>query len=110
MAKKKITVGDKPMTKTDIIKTLCEMTELPKKDVVSVLSTFNEVIVKHVSKRGPGSFTYPGFFKIEVVKKPAVKARKGINPFTGEETVFKAKPASRKVKVKALKQLKDSAN
>ena len=111
MAKnKKITVGDKPMTKTEIVKTIVEQTEMMKKDVVSVLDVFNEIMVKHVAKKGPGSFTYPGFFKVEIVKKPAVKARKGINPFTGEETMFKAKPASRKVKVKALKQLKDAAN
>lgn len=108
--KAKITVGDKPMTKTEIVRTLSEQTELTKKDVTAVLDTLNEIMVKHVAKRGPGAFTYPGYFKVEVVKKPAVKARKGVNPFTGEETMFKAKPASRKVKVKALKQLKDAAN
>ena len=107
---KKITVGDKPMTKTEIVKTISEHTEMTKKDVVSVLDTLSEIMLKHIAKKGPGMFTYPGLFKLAVVKKPAVKARKGINPFTGEETTFKAKPASRNVKIRALKQLKDAAN
>jgi nucleoid DNA-binding protein len=56
-----------------------------------------------------GEFTIPGVMKITTVKKPARKARKGINPFTGEETVFKAKPASTAVKVRPLKKLKEFA-
>ena len=107
---KKISVGDKAMTKTEIVRTIAEHNEMTKKEVVAVLDTLNEIMVKHIAKRGPGVFTYPGMFKITVVKKPAVKARKGINPFTGEETMFKAKPASRNLKIRALKQLKDSAN
>ena len=101
---------EKPMTKTEIIKTLVEHTELKKVEVTSVLDTLGEIIAAHVGKKGPGSFTMPGLFKIEIVNKAAVKARTGRNPFTGEEMVFKAKPASRKIKMKALKQLKDLAN
>ena len=52
-------------------------------------------------------FTVPGLLKLRVVKKPARKARKGTNPFTGEEMMFKAKPATKVVKVSALKGLKD---
>ena len=54
-----------------------------------------------------GLFNLVGLCKIKVVKKPATKARKGINPFTGEETVFKAKPARKAVKILPLKGLKD---
>ena len=62
---------------------------------------------KNLASRGPGMFTVPGLFKVKVVKKPATKAREGINPFTGEPTIFKAKPARKVVKVLALKGLKD---
>lgn len=66
-----------------------------------------EVIKNDLGKRGPGLFVVPGLLKIKVINKPATKARKGINPFTGEETMFKAKPARRVVKAQALKKLKD---
>ncbi|MHC4995831.1 MAG: HU family DNA-binding protein, partial [Planctomycetota bacterium] len=62
---------------------------------------------KNLKKSGPQTFTIPGLAKIVVQRKPATRARKGINPFTGEETVFKAKPARNVVKVRPLKGLKD---
>jgi len=65
------------------------------------------LIEKNLKPRGPGIFNMPGLFKIKVNKKPAKKARKGINPFTGEETMFKAKPAHKVVKITPLKALKD---
>ena len=65
--------------------------------------------IRSIKKRGVGEFTIPGILKITTVKKPARKARKGINPFTGEETMFKAKPASIAVKVRPLKKLKEFA-
>ena len=68
------------------------------------------VIERHIKKRAVGEFALPGLLKIKTVKKPARKARKGINPFTGEETTFAARPASTAVKVLALKKLKDMAN
>ena len=61
----------------------------------------------HLKKRGAGQFTLPGLLKIVTQKKPATKARKGINPFTGEATTFAAKPARTMVKVRPLKKLKD---
>ncbi|WP_372764740.1 HU family DNA-binding protein, partial [Litorivivens sp.] len=67
-------------------------------------------IARSVSKKGLGEFTVPGLMKVVTVKKPARKARKGINPFTGEETTFKAKPASIAVKVRPLKKLKEYAS
>jgi len=65
------------------------------------------LIESDIGKRGPGVFTVPGLMKIKVVRKPATKARKGINPFTGVEMMFKAKPARNVVKVQALKGLKE---
>ena len=67
------------------------------------------LVERSIKKRSVGEFTIPGMMKITTVKKPARKARKGINPFTGEETVFKAKPASVAVKVRPLKKMKEFA-
>lgn len=97
------------MSKTQLLVELAEVTELTKKQVSTVLDELASVIERHVKKNAAGSFTMPGLFKILVVRKPATKARKGINPFTGEETMFKAKPASNAVKIRPLKKLKDFA-
>lgn len=97
----------KPPTKSEIFSKIADDTGLSKKDVAAVFESLNGQIKKNVGKRGPGLFTVPGLMKIKVIKKPATKARKGINPFTGEETVFKAKPARKAVKVLPLKGLKD---
>jgi len=108
MAKKRSTL-DKKYTKTQIVEHITESTELTKAQVGSVLDSLGEVIDLHIKKRSVGEFVLPGMFKITTVKKPAVKARKGINPFTKEEQMFKAKPASTVVKVRPLKGLKDMA-
>lgn len=104
-AKKMPTIKD-PMTKSGMIKTITDVTTLPKRDVVAVLECLTSVIENHVKSRGPGVFVLPGLMKISVVKKQARAARKGINPFTGEEIMIKAKPAYKTVKIKALKKLK----
>ena len=95
------------MTKTVIVSEIAGNAGLTKKQVSSVFDELGIVIERHVMKRSPGKFMLPGLMKIEVKRKPATKARKGINPFTGEETVFKAKPARRVVKIRPLKALKD---
>ena len=95
------------MTKSQIVTNLAESTGLSKKQVGSVFEELEELIERSIKKRSAGEFTVPGLMKITTVKKPARKARKGINPFTGEETVFKAKPASIAVKVRPLQQLKE---
>ncbi len=97
----------KARTKSQIYGDLVEATELKRKEIVSVFEEFSALIKKDLGKRGPGVFTVPGLMKIKVVRKPATKSRPGINPFTGEETVFKAKPARNVVKVLPLKALKD---
>lgn len=96
-------------TKTDIFNRISEVTELNRKDVAAVFAELENIIEAHIKKRAVGEFTLPGLMKIVTVKKPAVKARKGINPFTGEETTFKAKPASVAVKIRPLKKLKEFA-
>lgn len=97
----------KPPTKSEILNHIAEDTGFSRKEVTMVLDSLAGLIGKNVKARSVGIFNLPGLLKIKVVKKPARKARKGINPFTGEETMFKAKPASRVVKITALKGLKD---
>ena len=104
---RKMTAVKKPMTKTAIIEEIAQNTELNKKQVSSVFEELAILIERHIKKRSPGQFTLPGLMKIEVKKKPATKARKGINPFTKEETMFKAKPARKVVKIRPLKKVKD---
>lgn len=96
-----------PLSKSGMIKAITDVTCVSKKDVVAVLECFNQVIEKHVKSGGPGKFVLPGILKISVVKKPARPARKGVNPFTGEEIMIKARPAYKAVKIKALKKLKE---
>lgn len=79
--------------KTQMLTEIADKTELSKKQVGAVIDELTDVIERHISKRACGEFVLPGLFKIATVKKPAKKARKGINPFTGEEQMFKAKPA-----------------
>lgn len=95
--------------KSQLIATLSERAELSKKQIGLVLDEFSKIMGLHLKKGGPEKFVLPGAFKIVVRKIPAKKARKGINPFTGQPAVFQAKPASRKVKIIALKSLKDMA-
>lgn len=104
---RKITAVKKPMTKSAILGEIAENTKLTKKQVSAVFDELDVVIERHVKTRGPGQFTLPGLLKIELKRKPATKARKGINPFTGQEMMFKAKPARKIVKVRPLKKLKD---
>ena len=97
------------MTKTQMLAAIAEDTGLSKKDVGAVIDSLGAVIERHIKKRAVGEFVLPGLLKVKTVKKPAVKARKGINPFTGEEQMFKAKPASTRVKITPLKKMKDMA-
>ncbi len=97
----------KPPTKTEILRTISDETGLTRRDVDAVFESLRGLIKKNLGRRGPGVFTLPGLVKVKVVTKPATKSRKGINPFTGEEIMIKAKPARKAVKVLALKALKD---
>jgi len=97
------------LTKGQIVSSIAESTELSRKQVAGVLNELESLIERSIKKRSVGEFTIPGLMKITTVKKPARKARKGINPFTGEEAMFKAKPASVAVKVRPLKKMKEFA-
>jgi nucleoid DNA-binding protein len=94
------------LSKSQVLTHISESTALNRKQVAAVFDELESLIARSISKKGLGEFTVPGLLKITTVKKPARKARKGINPFTGEETTFKAKPASVAVKVRPLKKLK----
>ena len=108
MATKPTTIKDR-YTKTQILDQIAASTELSRKQVAAVLDSLGDVIEAHLKKNAVGEFVLPGLLKISTVRKPATKARKGINPFTKEEVTFKAKPASTVVKVRPLKRLKDMA-
>jgi nucleoid DNA-binding protein len=95
----------KARTKGEVYKVLADTVGLTRKQVAGVFDELASMIKKDLTK-GPGVFALPGLAKITVVKKPATKARKGINPFTKEEIMIKAKPARKVIKVRALKNLK----
>ena len=108
--KKKTTkrkAGDRPRTKSQIFGDIAEETGLARREIAEVFDAMNKLIKKDLGRSGPGTFTVPGLMKIQKVHKPKKNARKGINPFTGEEMMFKAKPAHNVVKVRALKGLKE---
>ena len=106
---KKVKAITERYTKTQILTQIAENTELSRKQVQSVINELTDIIEGHIKKRACGEFVMPGLMKIATIKKPAKKARKGVNPFTGEETTFKAKPASIAVKIRPLKKLKEMA-
>ena len=99
--------NQKSMTKTEIITALAETSQLTKQQVMSLLDGLASLIGKNLGDDGPGAFTIPGLMKLTVVHKPATEEREGVNPFTKEPTVFKAKPASKNVKIQPLKALKE---
>lgn len=93
-------------TKTGILNEIAENTDLSRKQVQSVLDELETLIHRHIKKRSVGEFTLPGLLKIRQVRRPATKRRMGRNPATGEEIVIGPKPASTRVRVTALKKLK----
>ena len=94
------------MTKSQLIEKIATETEISKKEVKGVLETLASIGYKELKKSGV--FLLPGFAKFVVIKKPATKARKGTNPFTGEEMMFKAKPARKIVRARPVKAAKDA--
>ena len=95
--------------KSGLVAHLSETTGVAARDVRAVLGALEGAVHGSISKKGAGAFTLPGLLKINVVNVPAKPKRKGINPFTKEEQWFAAKPATVKIKVRALKKLKDAA-
>lgn len=108
MAKKPSAITDK-QTKSQILSSIAEDTGLTKKEVTAVMDSLAEHAQAHLQKKGSGEFTIPSLgVKLRRVIKPARKARKGVNPFTGEEIMIKAKPATTSVKATVLKAMKDA--
>ncbi len=100
------TKNEKAMSKSEVTAALSESTGLTKAQVTSLFDSLATLVGKNLQTGGPGIFTVPGLLKIKVVRKAATPARSGINPFTKQETTFKAKPARNVVKLQALKSLK----
>lgn len=98
------------MKATELFEHLAEATGLEKKQIKAVIEELSNVMKGCMVKKGCGEFTFPKLFKMRIKDVPAKKARKGVSPFTGEETIFKAKPASRKVKILPMKTMKEVAS
>lgn len=102
----KISPSSKPRSKGQFFGTIAEHADLSRKQVKSVFELMSRILAADLSKNGPGVCNVGGLMKVSVVRKPATKERQGINPFTGQPAVFKAKPARNVVKVRPMKALK----
>lgn len=102
----KLSAANKPRSRGEFYSTIAEQTQLSRKQVAAVFETMGKILSVDLGKSGPGICNVAGLMKVTVVRKPATKARKGINPFTKEEVIFKAKPARNVIKVRPLKTLK----
>jgi nucleoid DNA-binding protein len=98
----------KRMSKSQFVTTLSKKSGLTKKQTASVLDTINAIVAEQLGKRGPGEVLIPGLLKLFVIDKPATRQHKGINPFTKEPMIYKAKAASKVIKARPLKALIDA--
>ena len=94
------------MSKTELIEAIASQSGLEKKQVNAVLDALNDIVYKEL--KAEHEVMIPGLLKLTAVTKPAVPEREGINPFTKEKTIFKAKPARKVIKPRPLKALKDA--
>ena len=107
---KKIKPVKTKLSKSQMFEALAEDSGVTKSEVKKVWGSLERLIEASICERGYGQFTLPGLMKVTTVRRPAIKARRGINPFTKEEIWFKAKPASTGVRIRALKKMKGFAN
>ncbi len=98
------------LTKQQLYQILSKRTGLSKKNITLVFSELLNIIGENIKKSGHEKFVLPGFFKLTTKKIPAQKEKEGINPFTKQKMIFKAKPESKKIKIRLLKNLRDIAN
>ena len=98
------------LSKSQVLEALAEDSGMSKSEVKKVWGSLERLIEASICDQGYGQFTLPGLMKVTTVQRPAIKARRGINPFTKEETLFKAKPPSTGVRIQALKKMKGFAN
>lgn len=103
----KVGAATAPRSKSDVFGTIGQLAGLHRRDVAAVFHSLGSLIKADLSKSGSGVFKVPGMMRITVTRKPATKARMGINPFTKEEVMFKAKPARNVVRVRPLRGLKE---
>ncbi len=103
----KVAPASKRRSRADVVRQIAEGTELKPGKVREVFDILGALIAADLGRKGPGEFNFQGLMKLRTVDRPATKARKGRNPFTGEEITIKAKPASRKVRVRALRSLNE---
>ena len=101
------TTEKRPLTKSRIVEAIAEARGVTKATADAMLGQLAEIAARELGKRGPGVFAVPGLVRLKVVRKPATKARRGINPFTKMEQTFAAKPARNIVKAHAAKSLRD---
>ncbi len=103
----KVSAASKTRSKGDVFRTIGEHTGVHRRDVAAAFHALGALIKADLSKSGSGVFKVPGLMRITVTRKPATKARMGINPFTKEEVMFKAKPARNVVRIRPLRGLKE---
>ena len=98
------------LSKPELMSWLAADSGLSKKEVSRVMTSLERLMEASLGPRGAAQFTLPGLLRMSTVQRPAIKARRGINPFTKEEVWFKAKPASISVRIRPLRKLKRHAN
>ncbi|MBK7877463.1 MAG: HU family DNA-binding protein [Planctomycetes bacterium] len=103
---KKLSPAAKPRSKGEFFSIVADQVDLPRKQIAQVFDAMGKIIAADLSKSGPGILNVAGLMKVMVKRMPATKARKGINPFTKQEVMFKAKPARNVIKIRPLKALK----
>ncbi len=101
-------MAKKGMSKSEFVNAIAEKSELSRKQVNGVFEAMQTIVAQQLGKKGPGEVTIPGLVKLNVTIKPATPERQGINPFTKQPTVFKAKPERKVVKARPVKAVKDA--
>jgi nucleoid DNA-binding protein len=101
-------MSNKRMSKSEFVTAVAKKAGLSKKQAAAVLDTINAIVMQQLGKKGPGEVIIPGLLKLSVAVKPAVRKHEGFNPFTKQPMTYQAKPASKVVRVRPLKALKDA--
>ncbi len=101
-------MASKRMSKGQFVTAVAEKSGLTKKQANAALEAINTVVTRELGKKGPGEVVLPGLLKLTLVIKPATRQHEGINPFTKEPMTYKAKPARKAVKIRALKALTEA--
>ena len=101
-------MSNQKMSKSQFIETLAEKSGIDKKQATIALDTISTIVAEQLSRKGPGEVIIPSLVKLNVIVKPATPEHEGINPFTKQPMIFKAKPARKVIKAHPLKALKDA--